>query len=282
MFSGGVRVQRDSHDNLCLEDEAKVVRRTIVEALWRAGGGHYGGSLSIVDVLLVLYRRQLKIDVARSDHPMRDRLILSKGHAAIALYTILERIGVIRSTLWEFGELNSALTGHPDMTQLPGVDFSTGSLGQGLSVGLGMALARPKSTIWVVLGDGECQEGQIWEAAMLASRLGLSNLKAVVDCNGYQECGQRYEENTAVEHPVQELSDRWGAFGWHVVECAGNDLRDVEATAQVVKEHHGSPSIILARTIKGFGSRLIESDPYRFHCTSVTGEEHTKIIGAFQ
>ncbi|MCD4692561.1 MAG: transketolase [Calditrichales bacterium] len=271
-------VSRQSSGKMPLEQEAKVIRRSIVDALYKMGGGHYGGSLSIVDALLVLYRRYLRIDPEQPDDPTRDRLILSKGHAVIAQYCILARIGVLGGMEGNFDVASLAIPSHPDMTVIPGIDFSTGSLGQGLSVGLGMALARPESAIWVILGDGECQEGQIWEAAMLAARLCVENLKVVIDCNDYQEFGQRYCENVSDHRPVQQLREKWSAFGWSVFECNGNDLVDIERTMLSAVKVETSPTVILARTKKGFGSQLLEEDPYRFHCAKLTEVEYQQVI----
>ncbi len=281
MCASRLTIQQGHEYNLSLAEEARLVRRAIVDALFQAGGGHYGGSLSVADILLVLYRRHLKICVTHLNHPQRDRLILSKGHAALALYSVMDRVGILRTPMSELRKSNSKLAGHPDMTRLDGIDFSTGSLGQGLSVGVGMALVCPESTIWVILGDGECQEGQVWEAAMLASRLKLTNLVAVVDCNGYQECGQRYSVYENPDPPVSQLDEKWRAFGWRVHECNGNDSVDLEATLDRLRTIPTSPSVLLANTIKGYGSKLVEEDPYRFHCTSVSDQEHSEILGAF-
>lgn len=278
MKANSLDVQREVSGGISLAQEAKLVRRLIVDALHKIGGGHYGGSLSVVDVLLVLYRRCLRIDPKQPSHPMRDRLILSKGHAVIAQYCILARIGILGESEENLNITSLAIPSHPDMTALPGIDFSTGSLGQGLSVGLGMALSRPESIIWVVLGDGECQEGQIWEAAMLAARLRVRNLNVVVDCNGYQEFGQRYRENVTDHQPVQQLREKWSAFGWSVFECDGNALADIERILLAVVNGETSPAVILAQTKKGFGSHLLEEDPYRFHCGRLTDEEYLQVI----
>ncbi len=258
--------------------EAKVVRKSIVIALHSIGGGHYGGSLSVVDILLVIYRRFLRINIEQPEHPDRDRLILSKGHSAIAQYSILSQLGFNRHSSVSPEMYNSSLPSHPDMTVTPGVDFSTGSLGQGLSVGLGMALARPDSVIWVILGDGECQEGQIWEAAMLSARLNVANLKVVVDCNGYQEFGQRYREKINDHKPVKQLCDKWNAFGWSVFNCNGNDHVEINQTVQDALNVVSKPTVILAKTVKGHGSQLLEKEPYRFHCGKLTESEYLQVI----
>lgn len=249
-----------------LAREAAEVRRDIVDALYAAKGGHYGGSLSVADILLTLYRT---FD--------GDRIILSKGHAAIALYAVLSRIGRIDAPLSDYASFGSPLEGHPDMTALSAVDFSTGSLGQGLAVGLGMAIALrgTGSRVWVVLGDGECQEGQVWETAMLAARVEAESLVAVVDVNGFQEWG--WSASLAPD-PVPDIARKWAAFGWNVIEVDGHDHEALAAAYDEAAANVGAPSVILARTTKGKGVPLIERDPVRFHCTTVTDLEHAEIV----
>lgn len=252
------------------------MRRELVEALRASGGGHYGGSLSVIDLLLNLYRTRPGLAPERADDPSRDRLILSKGHAAIALYAVLRRLGRLEAPLCSYGRTGSPLEGHPDMTVLPAVDFSTGSLGQGLAVGLGMAIALEKrgSRVWVVLGDGECQEGQVWEAALLAARRRTANLTAVVDANGFQEWGWGGGAHTG---PVPELAEKWAAFGWHVLEVDGHGHRALsEAFDRAASA--AAPTAVVATTVKGKGVPLIEADPLRFHCTEVTETEHAEIL----
>jgi transketolase len=268
-----------------LAEEATLLRRDIVEALHEAGSGHYGGSLSVIDILVTLYRRELRVAPAAPRHPDRDRLILSKGHAAIALYAVLRRLGYFDEPLSRYACFGSPLEGHPDMTRLPGIDFSSGSLGQGLSVGIGAALAvQPTGQrVWVVLGDGECQEGQIWEAAMLAAQVGLSNLHVVVDHNRFQEWGWNRRPpapGAAVPSPppppVDRIVDKWRAFGWRVVEANGHDFDALERGLAELRG--GGPSVLIAHTIKGKGVPLIEADPIRFHCDAVTDAEHAEIL----
>lgn len=263
-----------------LKTEAAELRRDIIEALYECGGGHYGGSLSVLDIILTLYRRVLKTFPPEPQHPDRDRFILSKGHSCIALYAVLRRLGYFTHPLTSYAQINSPLEGHPDMTVLPGIDFSTGSLGQGISVGLGMALAlRPTSQqTWVVLGDGECQEGQVWEAAMLAARYGLENLHAVIDVNEYQEWGWSQSSVTTTK-PVEDLALKWGAFGWRVYEVDGHDYEGLTTTFGEALATKGQPSVVLARTVKGKGYELIEADPIRFHCATVEEHEHAQLLG---
>jgi transketolase len=276
-----------------LPEEAALLRRDIVEALYQTGGGHYGGSLSVIDLLLTLYRRQLRIAPAAPRHPGRDRLILSKGHAAIALYAVLRRLGYFAAPLGGYASFDSPLEGHPDMTRLPGVDFSTGSLGQGLSVGVGAALAvrSTGARVWVVLGDGECQEGQIWEAAMLAAHARLGNLHVVVDHNRFQEWGWNRPEPAAgaagtagsdvPPAPIDRLVEKWQAFGWHVLEVDGHEFDALERAFRDAVDRGvrgAGPSVVVAHTMKGKGVPLIEADPMRFHCGAVTAAEHEEIV----
>jgi transketolase len=266
-----------------LAAEAASLRREVVEGLYASGGGHYGGSLSVLDLLLTLYRRVLRVSPHDPAHPGRDRLILSKGHAAIALYAVLRRLGFFDAPLASYGRAGSPLEGHPDMLLLAGVDFSTGSLGQGLSVGLGMALALrgTHAKTWVLVGDGECQEGQIWEAAMLAARLRVDNLHAVVDANGFQEWGFSQDPRGDAP-PIEDLARKWAAFGWHVSEVDGHD-HDALATAfAAAAATKGGPTVTLARTIKGKGSPLLESDPIHFHCATVDLREHEAILASMR
>lgn len=269
---------------MTLVDEAALLRREIAEVLYRTGGGHYGGSLSVLDVLLTLYRRQLRVVPSAPRHPGRDRLILSKGHAAIALYAVLRRLGYFADPLADYASHGSPLEGHPDMLRLPGVDFSTGSLGQGLSVGLGAALAvrTTGQRVWVVLGDGECQEGQVWEAAMLAAQARVANLHAVIDHNRFQEWGwNRSHAGAAAPPPIDRVADKWRAFGWRVFEVDGHDhgaLEQVFRDATVATTSDAGPSVVIANTVKGKGVPMIEADPVRFHCTAVTDAEHAEIL----
>jgi transketolase len=260
-----------------LREVAVKLRRQIVEALYRSGGGHYGGSLSVLDILLTLYCCKFRGE--HTEPGVRDRILLSKGHAAIALYAVLQQAGLCNLLLENYGSMGSALQGHPDMTANSAVDFSTGSLGQGLSVGLGMAIALRQrgSHVWVVMGDGECQEGQVWEAAMLGSRCRASNLTAIVDANNYQEYGWNPAEGMDAT-PVPELARKWEAFGWHVVEADGHDHGELARIFLHVARSSEKPTTVIAHTVKGYGCRYIESDPKRFHCTTVSESEHLAIL----
>jgi transketolase len=265
--------------SVSLAAEAAQLRREIIEALYASGGGHYGGSLSVLDLILTLYRRILRVLPSHPQHPDRDRFILSKGHSSIALYAVLRRLGFFTHPLSSYGQFGSPLEGHPDMCALAGIDFSTGSLGQGLSVGLGMALALRESDAhcWVALGDGECQEGQVWEAAMLAARYRVSHLHAIIDANQFQEWGWSQSDGISSQ-PLEDLSLKWSAFGWRVFETDGHDYEAMTEAFEKATATVGQPSIVIARTIKGRGYPLIEADPIRFHCVTVSEQEHLELI----
>jgi transketolase len=259
------------------------LRSAVVDALYSSGGGHYGGCLSVLDILWVLYSRLLRVSPEFPLHPDRDRLILSKGHAALSLYAVLQRLCFLRGSLHEYASFRSNLEGHPDMTSVPGVDFSTGSLGQGLSVGLGMAYAlRARDRrVWVVLGDGECQEGQIWEAATLGAICELSNLVAIVDHNRFQEWG--WSSGRSDGHPpVANIAAKFHAFGWRVIECDGHDFAELERGLRTAADAVGPgvPSVVIAHTTKGKGVPMIEKDPIRFHCETVSQAEHDAIVAS--
>ncbi len=264
-----------------LQEEAHSLREDILNTLFSTGGGHYGGCLSVIDILLTLYRRQLRIDPNQTEHPDRDRLILSKGHAAIALYAVMKRVGIHNHSLSDYASFGSPLEGHPDMTSLKGIDFSSGSLGQGLSVALGMAIAMPDSqNVWVVLGDGECQEGQIWEAAMLAGNIKCNNLKVIIDNNKFQEWGWQ-QVNEETPPPIDKFKEKWESFGWNVIECEGHNFEQLESSFENISHYKKGPSVLIANTIKGKGVKMIEHEPKRFHCNEVTTQEHTQLMKEF-
>jgi transketolase len=265
-------------------ENRRQLRRDIVQALYDTGGGHYGGCLSVVDILSVLYREVARVNPRQPLDPERDRVVLSKGHAALALYAVLRSEGYFRWPLSDYAQYGSPLEGHPDMTTLPGVDFSTGSLGQGLSAGVGMALGlrgQPART-WMVLGDGECQEGHVWEAAMLAWTCRLGRLVAIVDCNGHQEWGHARDDGQVPGEPVPEMAAKWAAFGWRVVACDGHDPVALRSTLSAAGRSDHQPCVVLARTTKGCGVPMIEAQPQRFHCETVSAAEHHNILQALE
>jgi len=243
-----------------LQLSTKELRADIIRMIAAAGSGHPGGSLSAIDLLAVLYARHLRHDPKTPDWPQRDRLILSKGHAAPALYAVLAHCGYFpRELLLTLRKLGSALQGHPERHRLPGIEAATGSLGQGLSIGLGMALAarldRAESRIYVVAGDGEIQEGQVWEAAMAASKFKLDNLTLIVDCNNGQIDGHVSEIM-----PLDPLADKFRSFGWDVRAIDGHDPAAIDAAFAAAKAAGGQPRAILAKTVKGKGVSFMEDD----------------------
>ncbi len=255
-----------------LETMAATIRCDIIEMIHTADAGHPGGSLSAADVVTALYFRVMRIDPARPDWTDRDRFILSKGHACPVWYASLAERGYFdRSHLGTLRRLGSILQGHPDMRKTPGVDMTAGSLGQGLSVGIGMALSgklRKKDYhVWVVLGDGETQEGSVWEAAMSAPRWRLDNLTAVLDCN-------RLQNDACVVDvmPVEPLGDKWRAFGWDVREIDGHDMGAVVDALEASRNPGGSPHMIIARTVKGKGVSYME-DVVEWHGKAPCKEE---------
>jgi transketolase len=241
-------------------------RRLVIETIHHAGAGHIGGPLSAMDLLVNLYFDRLDVDPADPTRPDRDRFILSKGHASIALYVVLALRGYLpEEELLTFDQIDSRLQGHPDMGALPGLDMSTGSLGQGLSPGVGIALAarlRQQSyRTWVMLGDGEIQEGQIWEAAFTAARLGLSNLTAILDANGLPQFGWPGGEGGYTrDRPIDDPAAKFRAFGWHVVECDGHDHASIREAFDAAVEHTAAPTCVLAHTVKGKGVSFMEGD----------------------
>jgi len=241
-----------------LENKARLLRWDIVRMTGLAGSGHPGGSLSAADVVAALYFQVLRHRPAEAGWPDRDRFILSKGHACPVLYAALAETGYFaRDTLWTLRKLGSILQGHPDMKRTPGVEISSGSLGHGLAAACGMALGlrmdkRP-SDVYVVLGDGEAQEGEVWEAAMFAAQNCLGNLVGVIDMNGLQIDGS-CEDIVSLE-PV---ADKWRSFGWHTIEIDGHDMGAVLSALEAARDHRGGPAMIVARTVKGKGVSFME------------------------
>jgi len=237
-------------------------RRHVIAAVAHAGAGHIGGPLSALDILVALYFHVLRVDPARPTWPERDRFILSKGHSCMAQYATLAMRGYFpESWLSTFDSLGSPLQGHPDMTRCPGIEMSTGSLGQGLSAGLGMALGAARlglpSRVFVLLGDGECQEGQVWECAHAATRYRATRLRAIVDWNGLPQ----YDWPAAPPLTVERIGipERFAAFGWEVLEVDGHDPAALVAT--LGREPSGDrPLCIIARTHKGHGVSFMEDD----------------------
>lgn len=269
-----------------LADLARLGRWLVVSTVAGSGAGHIGGPLSAMDLLVALYFRVLDIRPDEPEWPERDRFILSKGHCAVALYATMALRGYFPvAELATFDKGDSRLQGHPDATRLPGLDASTGSLGQGLSVGVGIALgARMRGRgfgTFVMLGDGECQEGMIWESAQVATRYGLGNLIAIVDHNGLQQYGWPKGDDAdgvlgdrSAPWPGTQLRDVFAAFGWRVLQIDGHDFGEIlGACAQARDAASGSrPTAILARTVKGRGLSFAEGR-YAWHARIPTPEE---------
>jgi len=236
-----------------------LLRREIIETIHTAGSGHPGGSLSVTDILTVLYYEVMNIDSSNPKDENRDRLVLSKGHVAPALYCILADKGFFdKKELKTLRKPGSILQGHPDMNKTPGIDISTGSLGQGLSAANGMALAgridNKDYNVYAILGDGELQEGQIWEAAMTAAHYKLNKLIAIVDFNGLQ-----------IDGPVSEimgiepLDEKFKAFGWNTIVIDGHDHEAIYYAVALAKKSKEKPTVIIAKTIKGKGVSFMEN-----------------------
>jgi transketolase len=242
-----------------LKQMAATIRCDIIDMICTAEAGHPGGSLSATDIVTALYFRLMRIDPANPRWPDRDRFILSKGHACPVWYAALAERGFFdKSHLGTLRRLGSILQGHPDMNKVPGIDMTAGSLGQGLSVGIGMALAgrlqKKDYHVWVVIGDGESQEGSVWEAAMAGAKWKLGNLTAILDRNNLQN---DWYVNDLM--PIEPVADKWRAFGWHVVEIDGHAMEEIVPALEAAKDREDGPTLILAHTIKGKGVSFMEN-----------------------
>ncbi len=242
-----------------LKQIAKTVRRDIVTMLTESGSGHPGGSLSSVEILTTLYFNEMNINPEKARDLDRDRFVLSKGHAAPVLYSVLARKGYFDvEELKKLRKLGSILQGHPNMNEVPGVDMSTGSLGQGISAAVGMALAgkidKKSYRVYALLGDGELEEGQVWEAAMAAAHYKLNNLTAFVDYNGLQIDGPCKEVMSA-----EPITDKFTAFGWNVLEADGHNFEELIHAIGQGKNEDEKPTMIVCKTIKGKGVSFMEN-----------------------
>jgi transketolase len=262
-----------------LAAKAKVIRKEIITSTTTAKSGHPTSSLSGVEIAVALFfGGVLRYDAKNPHWPQRDKFILSKGHAAPLQYAVMAEAGYFsRDLLPTLRQLGSVLEGHPNMRRLPGLEASTGSLGQGLSIGVGAALAakldKRDARVYVMTGDGELGEGQVWEAVMAAHKFQLDNLVAIVDQNGYQQTGP-----TAQVLDLRPLVDRFGAFGWATLEINGHDLKEVLDAFATAQKTKGRPTAIVARTIKGYPiQNLLSSDP-NHHGKPLTKEEAEKAI----
>jgi transketolase len=260
--------------------KARRLRREVIRMVGTAGSGHPGGALSAADMVACLYFWEMRYDPQRPDWPERDRFVLSKGHAAPLLYAVLAESGFFpQEMLGTLRRLGSPLQGHPDMRKLPGVEASTGSLGQGVGWAVGMALAarldRRDSRVYVLLGDGELEEGMVWEAVMAASHYRLGNLVALIDNNGLQIDGPLHEVMS-----IEPIGDKFRAFGWETCEIDGHDIGAILRTLNEARQVKDRPFAIVARTIKGKGCSFMEGQ-VDWHGKAPTQEELERALLEF-
>ena len=259
------------------EETARKIRIDIVKAITLAGSGHPGGSLSAADIITALYFGEMNIDPENPAMEGRDKFVLSKGHAVPAQYAALAERGYFPvSDMMTLRKLGSPFQGHGNMRKVPGIEMSTGSLGQGFSASVGMALAnkldKNGARVYALLGDGELQEGIVWEAAMSASHYGLSDLTAIVDWNGLQIDGRNEDVMT-----VTPIADKFKAFGWHVQEIDGHDFEQIFAALDAAREEKDRPSAIIAKTVKGKGVSYME-DQAGWHGKAPSEEDGKKAV----
>ena len=263
-----------------LEQKSWKLRRDVVEIIMAGGGGHIGGDMSVLNTLLVLYKNHLNITPYTTSDPGRDRFVLSKGHAVEALYAVLADCGFLdlEDIKARFSKFGSPYIGHPN-NKLPGIEMNSGSLGHGLPVCVGMALAGKMDgrnyRVYTVMGDGELAEGSVWEGAMAASNYGLDNLCAVVDRNRLQISGSTEE---VMKQDSQE--QRWAAFGWNVISVDGDSIEALDAAFTAAKHHQGQPTVIIANTTKGYDSALMENKA-GWHHHLPNEEEYRQIVADF-
>jgi len=260
-----------------LRQKAIEIRKDIIEAVYNAKSGHPGGSLSIADILAVLYFKELRIDEKNPRWENRDRLVLSKGHCSSALYGALSERGFFdKEKIKTFRKIYSILQGHPDLNQIPGVDMTSGSLGQGLSVANGMAISAKMDNkdyrVYVILGDGEIEEGQIWEAAMTSNKYKLDNLCVIVDNNNLQIDGTI--EEVMSSYPIDK---KFESFGFNVINIDGNDIEQIIEAFDKAKSTKGKPTCIIAKTIKGKGVSFMENKA-EWHGKAPNEEEYTEAM----
>jgi len=260
-----------------LKEMAKKVRRGILEAVYSAQSGHPGGALSIADILTDLYFNEMNVDPKNPKDENRDRLVLSKGHASAGLYSVLANRGYFPvEDLKTFRRIDSYLQGHPDVKKVPGVDMTSGSLGQGLSVANGMAIAGKLSkkdyNVYVILGDGELAEGQVWEAAMTASHYHLNKVIAFVDFNGLQIDGKVTDVMN-----ITPINEKFAAFGWNVIMIDGHNFNEIHEAVDKAKASVDKPTVIIANTVKGKGVSFMENSA-GWHGKAPSEEEYIKAM----
>lgn len=260
-----------------LRSMAMQLRADVVEMIGVGKAGHLGGSVSLGEIVATLYFHQMRFDPKRITDPNRDRFLLSKGHAVLIQYAALIELGVIpRAEIKQVKTLAGMLQGHPDMAKTPGMEAVTGSLGQGLSIGVGMALGlrldqRP-SRVYVIMGDGELSEGQLWEAAMAAPRFQVDNLTGIVDRNRVQATGP-----TKDIFDIPNIEQKWEAFGWHVITVNGHDVAAVVAALEAAEQVKGRPTVIVADTVKGKDISFAEHNA-AFHNGIMTEEQYRQAM----
>ncbi len=263
----------DEKTKLYLKKQAVQIRKDIITEVYNARSGHPGGSLSVTDMLTYLYFYKMNVDPKNPKWEDRDRFVLSKGHTAPALYACLAEKGYFdRSELLKLRKTGAMLQGHPDMKGTPGIDMSTGSLGQGISTAVGMALGGKLTNkdymVYCVMGDGEIEEGQVWEATMAAAQYGLDNLIAVVDNNDLQIDGRPEEVMS-----IYPIPDKFKAFGWNVTECNAHDFDDIDRAFEEAKVKNGKPWVIIQKSIKGKGVSFME-DVASWHGTAPKKDQY--------
>ncbi len=264
-------------DYKSLSEKSKKIRKNIIKMIYNANSGHIGGALSCVEILVSLYFGRMNVDPEDSNKSDRDRFVLSKGHAAPALYSVLYEKGFIfEEELQGFRQINENLQGSPDMRKVSGVDMTTGSLGQGLSIACGMALASKIGSsdynVYTLLGDGELQEGMIWEAAMFANQYKLDNLMAIVDMNGLQIDG-----NTDEVMSLGSISKKFTSFGWYVIEIDGHDFDQIFGSFNIFDKVNSKPVLVLAKTSKGRGVSFMENE-CEWHSKIPNKSEYKKAV----
>lgn len=253
------------------------LRKNVIDMIVEGKGGHIGGDMSVMDILVELYFEQMNISPENMDDPDRDRFVMSKGHSVEALYAVLAEKGFfpIEQVIKEFSKFGSKFIGHPN-NKLPGIEMNSGSLGHGLPVCVGMALAGKMDgrdyRVYTVMGDGELAEGSVWEGVMAAHQYKLDNLCAIVDRNRLQISGCTED---VMAHDSQE--ERWGSFGWHVVSVNGNDYKELKAAFDEAKTVKGAPTVIIANTVKGYGSSVMENKA-GWHHKVPNEEEYAQIM----
>ena len=265
-----------------LDARSRYLRRLTVDALIGGERGHIGSTMSLIEILRVLYDSVLSYRAEEPDWPARDRCVLSKGHGCLALYAMLADKGFFETAaLNDFCRHHSFLGGHPERGKVPGVEASTGALGHGLSLGVGMALAQRMrgraARVFVIMGDGEINEGSVWEAAMSAAKHRLDNLVAIVDYNKIQSAGP-----TAVIQELEPLADKWRAFGFETVEVNGHDVTALEEVLAALPRASGKPTAVICHTVKGKGIPFAEHDPSWHHKSKLPVEVHADLYAALE